>query len=268
MTQLHPTLTWYLPSFYGDIRLERVSNGETRVVIVGLSSTEKAALRTLQAEATRSGLRKSPWANAAALERLDLDALTEQAVVIGAPLSKVQRALEKPMKPGRDCLSVVRYKNGAIEEVTEKVAGVLDVEPAPEAEPERETKPAPRSPAVSAVTVAAPTQGCPAPDFEAIDHRANRVLRAFLTDEQLRDFNTEQSFMQRGADTGHLYVITSRNAPQKLVHQSFRSLYDLTAGHALCVHDWTIPAAEEMLTLALFVATPGKEAYVRAIPDN
>lgn len=249
-----PTLTWYLPSFYGDIRLERVSNGETRVVIVGLSSTEKVALRALQAEATRSGLRKSVWDNAAALERLDLDSLTEQAVVIGAPISKVQKALEKPMKPGRDCLSVVRYKNGAIEEVTEKNVGVLDVK--------EEAGPA------AAVTVAAPTQGCPAPDFDAIDHRATRVLRAFLSPEQLRDFNAEQSFIQRGADTGHLYVITSRNAPQKLAHQSFRSLYDLTAGHALCVHDWTIPAAEEMLTLALFVATPGKEAYVRAIPDN
>jgi len=227
-------------------------------------------MKALQVEAKRSGLTKAPWGNQEALQRLDLDALSEQAVVIGAPISKVQKALAKPMKPGRDLLSVVRYKNGVIEEVTEKLAGILDAEPERE-EPaaEIEQKPQP----TAAVTVAAPTQGCPPPDFEAIDHRATRVLRSFLNPDQLRDFNAEQSFLQRGADTGHLYVITSRNAPQYVrsrvpTHQSFRSLYDLTAGYPLCVHDWTIPAAEEMLTLALFVATPGKESYVRAIPDD
>jgi hypothetical protein len=230
-------------------------------------------MKVLQAEAKRSGLTKSAWDNAAALERLDLDSLTEQAVVIGAPISKVQKALEKPMKPGRNCLSVVRYKNGAIEEVTDKTVGLLDADPEPDPDPVAEVEPKKKSKAIAAVTVAAPTQGCPAPDFEAIDHRATRVLRTFLTPEQLLDFNAEQSFIQRGADTGHQYMITSRNAPQHVrsripTHQSFRSLYDLTAGHALCVHDWTIPAAEEMLTLALFVATPGKESYVRAIPDD
>jgi len=226
-------------------------------------------MKALQAEAKRTGIAKTQWDNWIAIDRLDLNSLTEQAVVIGAPISKVQKVLEKPMKPGRDCLSVVRYKNGAIEEVTEKSIGLLDVEPEADPEPVSEVVTPTKNPkAVAAVTVAAPTQGCPAPDFAAIDHRANRVLRAFLSPEQLRDFNSEQSFLQRGADTGHLYMITSRNAPQKLQHQSYRSLYDMTAGHALCVHDWTIPAAEEMLTLALFVATPGKEAYVRAIPDN
>lgn len=218
-------------------------------------------MKALQKEATRSGLTKTPWGNAESLEHLDLDSLTEQSTVIGAPIGKVQKALEKPMKPGRSLLSVLRYKNGAIEEVTDKTMGILDAEVEAEADQSSTKKP------IAAVTVAAPTIGCPAPDFEAIDLRATRVLRAFLRPDQLRDFDAEQSFMQRGADTGHQYLITSRNAPAKLAHQSFRSLYDVTAGHALCVHDWTIPAAEEMLTLALFVATPGKESYVRSIPD-
>lgn len=259
-------LTWYLPSFYGDIRLERVSNGETRLILVGLSSTEKVAVKSLLSECRRTGLTKKTWATDEQLSRIDLDTLTEQQLILTAPISKVQKALEKPMKPGRDCLSVVRYKNGSIEEVTDKTIGILDGDPEPDGE----------APAVAlvtkepiaAVTVAQPTRGCPAPDFAAVELRANQVLRAFLTPEQLRDFETEQAFIQRGADTGHLYVITSRNAPAQLKHRGFRTLYDLTEGQAYCVHDWTVPAAEEMLCLGLFVGTPGNESYVRAIPDD
>jgi len=188
----------------------------------------------------------------------------EQQLLLSAPISKVQKALEKPMKPGRDCLSVVRYKNGSIEELTEKTIGLMDMGPPkeePEPSPERDREP------IAAVTVAQPTRGCPAPDFEAAEIRANGVLRAFLDPDQLRDFQSDQAFIQRGADTGHTYIITSRNAPDALKLRSYRSLYDLTERRAYCVHDWTIPAGEEMLTLALFVGTPGNESYVRAIPD-
>ena len=257
-------LTWYLPSFYGDIRLKRVSNGETRLILVGLSSTEKVAVKSLMTECRRTGLTKKAWATEAALSRIDLETLTEQQIILTAPISKVQKALEKPMKPGRDCLSVVRYKSGAIEEVTDKTMGILDGDPEPDAPAVVLVEKEP----VAAVTVAQPTRGCPAPDFAAVDLRANQVLKAFLTPEQLSDFETEQAFLQRGADTGHLYVITSRNAPNKLKHTSYRSLYDLTEGRAYCVHDWTVPAAEEMLCLGLFVGTPGNESYVRKIPDD
>jgi hypothetical protein len=236
-----------------------VSNGETRLILVGLSSTEKVAVRSLMAEAKRTGITKSPWASASALEKIDLDATNEQSIVLEAPISKVQKALEKPMKPGRDCLSVVRYKNGVIEQITDKTIGLMDMA-APEEEESAKTP-------AAAVTVAQPTQGCPAPDFEAAEIRANAVLRAFLTPEQIFDFQSEQAFLQLGADTGHTYIITSRNAPDALAHRSYRSLYDLTERRAYCVHDWTVPAGEEMLCLALFVGTSGNESYVRAIPD-
>jgi hypothetical protein len=262
MTPIHrpPPLTWYLPSFYGDIRLERVSNGETRLILVGLSSTEKVAVKALMAEAKRTGITKQPWASDKILNGIDLDTTTEQSIVLSAPISKVQKALEKPMKPGRDCLSVVRYKNGSIEQITDKTVGLMDM-----SAPEKEEEPA-KTPA-AAVTVAQPTRGCPAPDFESVEIRANRVLTAFLTPDQVYDFESEQAFLQRGADTGHTYIITSRNAPDALKLRSYRSLYDLTERRAYCVHDWTVPAGEEMLCLALFVGTPGNESYVRAIPD-
>lgn len=227
-------------------------------------------MRALIAEAKRTGLTKKPWASDAILDKIDLGAITEQSVLLEAPISKVQKALEKPMKPGRNCLSVVRYKNGAIEEITDKTIGAIDMPPDEERE-EAAQEPVKliekKKTPVAAVTVAQPTLGCPPPDFAAAEIRANGVLRAFLSPEQLSDFETDQAFLQRGADTGHTYIITSRNAPDALKMRSYRSLYDLTERRAFCVHDWTIPAGEEMLTLALFVGTPGNESYVRAIPD-
>lgn len=267
---MSPNLVWYLPSFYGDIRLERVSNQETRLILVGLSSIEKIAVTALLKEARRTGITKSLWADERTLDKVDVDALVEQQLLLKAPISKVQKVLEKPMKPGRDSLSVVRYSNGRIEELTDKVMGLIEQPDETEAEEEVSavtTTATAKDRPKTAVTVAQPTRGCPAPDFEAVELRANRVLEAFLTPRQLEDFRTENAFLAVGADTGHKYVITSRNAPTKLdVHR--RSLYDLTEGNPYCVHDWTVPAAEEMLCLALFVQTPGHEAYLRSIPDD
>lgn len=271
-----PNLVWYLPSFYGDIRLERVSNQETRLILVGLSSIEKIAVSALLKEARRTGITKSLWADERTLDKIDVDALVEQQLILKAPIQKVQKMLEKPMKPGRDSLSVVRYSNGRIEELTDKVMGLIEQEAEAEADDSDDAEVSAvtttavetaKPKAVAAVTVAQPTRGCPAPDFEAVELRANRVLEAFLTPQQLYDFRTEQAFLAIGADTGHKYAITSRNAPSKLA-RSFRSLFDLTEGNPYCVHDWTVPAAEEMLMFALYVQTPGHEAYLRSIPDD
>jgi uncharacterized membrane protein YqhA len=34
------------------------------------------------------------------------------------------------------------------------------------------------------------------------------------------------------------------------------------------VHDWSVPAAEEMLGLLVMVSLPGKESFVRFLPDD
>jgi len=45
-----------------------------------------------------------------------------------------------------------------------------------------------------------------------------------------------------------------------------RQLYDLEEKRALCVHDWDLPPAEEMLALHLCLSLPGQEKYVRSLP--
>jgi len=115
------------------------------------------------------------------------------------------------------------------------------------------------------VTVAQPTLGCPAPNFTQADIRANAVLEAFLNPEQIEDFRIYNRFISTGATTGHRYMLTSRRQQGELDKYSGRSLFDLDEDRAFCVHDWTIPAAEELLTLHLFLQR--RESYLRAIPE-
>jgi len=127
--------------------------------------------------------------------------------------------------------------------------------------------PAAAAPA-AAVTVAQPVIGCPCPEFERAEVRATRVLSAFLDPQQLADFDKHQAFLTTGADSGHLYLLTSRQAPrERLAKVGGRTVYDLTEGRPICVHDWVVPAAEEMLELMLFLQMPGRESYVRALPE-
>ena len=117
------------------------------------------------------------------------------------------------------------------------------------------------------VTVAAPTIGCPMPDFARAEVRATRVLEAFLDPEQLEDYCAEGRFMVVGADTGHRYLLAHREQPHLLAQMGGRQVFDLDAGFPICVHDWTVPAAEELLTLKLMLTLPGNERYVRSLTE-
>jgi len=117
------------------------------------------------------------------------------------------------------------------------------------------------------VTVAAPTIGCPTPEFARAEVRATRVLEAFLDPEQLEDYRAEGRFMVLGADTGHRYLLAHREQPHLLAQMGGRQVFDLDAGFPICVHDWTVPAAEELLTLKLMLTLPGNERYVRSLTE-
>jgi hypothetical protein len=204
--------------------------------------------------------------------------MRSQLLTLNAPISEVQKVLSKALKPGRKQVSAVRFQDGKIEEVTQATIGLIDTtgESVPPEMPYRERtpaepedkldKPVPKKP-TAAVTVAQPTVGCPAPDFEASDVRATRVLSAFLDVQQREDFARYQRFVVTGADSGHRYMLTSRLARAEL-YTFHRTLFDLDEQVPLCVHDWDVPAAEELLALAILIRLPGHERYVRSIPDR
>jgi hypothetical protein len=251
---------------YGDIKLDRLSSESTRVTLTGLSPTEKEAVRALFERATKPGPLRGRWVSADKLAAVDLDSLKEQVVELSAPITKVQDFLQQQLKPHRKQVSAVRFSNGHLEQLTEATLQVIDAPPEQASEePKTAAKPKPKA----AVTVAQPVLGCPAPDFDDVEIRATRVLKAFLTPEQVSDFERRQQFVAIGADTGHRYLLTSRNARSALSRlASFRSLYDMDERLPLCVHDWEVPAAEELLGLLVHVSLPGLEGYVRTIPDR
>lgn len=163
---------------------------------------------------------------------------------IDVPLAKVQRALAKRFSKERAVLSAIVFANGTMTEVTDVV-------------PEDAKK---------GVTVKQPTRGCPMPDFEIANVRATRVLRAFIDDEQAADFEQHQRFVSRGAETGHRYLLTSRLHEAYKLGAGLRDLDD--GGRIYCVHDWDVPAPEELLALHVHLQTVDGERYLRRLEED
>jgi hypothetical protein len=178
---------------------------------------------------------------------------TEHKIQLDAPIERVQRELARLLKPGRSLVSAVRFADGKIEETV-----VIPDEPE---KPEKKPK---RAKPEAATTVAAPVRGCPVPEFARVEVRATRVLAAFLTSDQLLDFHRKNRFVAFGADTGHRYLVTSRHIRDDERGQ----LHDLDERRTYCVHDWDVPAPEEMLGLLVHLSLPGRERYLRDLPEE
>jgi hypothetical protein len=236
---------WFLPSLYGDIRLT-AQGSSTEVEWEDLSPTEREALAALS-------------------KKFDVGFDGDSGkLTLNKPIAKVEAVLAKAMKRGRKLLSAVVFKNGKIEELHRTEGGESPKQREPYREPAE--KPSAIEKVAAAVTVAAPTRGCPVPEFERAEVRATAVLRAFLSGQQLADFERTQSFLVTGGDTGRQYVLTSRQAPpERLAKVGGRSVFDVTAGMPVCVHDWVVPAAEELLELKLFLELPNREQYARGL---
>jgi hypothetical protein len=273
---------WLVPSFYGDIRLEATGPKTTKMIVEKATPREKAALHAFQKYAL-----KKKWVTADSALAIALAAGPTPGVElrgeIEAAIVDVAERIAKTLKPGRKVLSAVKFADGKLQEFPhyayDEDAPAAPA-PAPYREPDPPAKtaspPAPVPPAktavkgdivpAKAVTVAKPKVGCPAPDFVRAEIKAREVLFAFLSPEQAEDWTKYNRFVSVGATTGHRYMVTSRHAKTSLGLYS-RSLYDLDEQRPLCVHDWSIPAAEEALTLHLCVSLPGYESYVRYLEE-
>ena len=290
-------MIWYLPTYFGDIRLEVDPANAKRTILLAseLSSTERDVMDLLKQRAVHPTLLRRPWATeddfAAAFAGYRVGKALQ--VTLDAPIEIVSRFVARALKPGRRLLAATRIHGGRIEEVWRSSADLLSSSTASEeahkeaaekaaadgqsvqdkidaasADDEEDSKPKmPSEPPAVAATVAQPVQGCPAPDFQnAFDARANRVLEAFLSDEQRDDWRRRGRFVSIGTDTGHRYMLTSRDAREALHTYGGRSLYDLDERRAYCVHDWAVPAPEELLALHLFLAIPRGESFLRHVP--
>lgn len=269
-------LTWYVPSFFGDIRLERTETG-TLLVLEALTPAELSAVGVLRTWALAKGVK-----NLGRTRICTPDAFPDMTgpsgsvyrdpagykIKLSAPIEDVQSVLSKAMKPGRSLVSAVRFAGGKIEETVATDESALPPS-APDPEPEKKKGALAKAAKAVATTVAAPLRGCPQPEFETVTVKATRVLSAFLTADQLADFEERQAFVATGADTGHRYLVTSRHAVRWSVKHgdTFKGqLHDLDERRTFCVHDWDVPAPEEMLGLLIHLALPGRELYLRDLP--
>lgn len=283
---------WYFPSTYGDIRLEAVSERKTKLIYFKLTPTEVKAMQDLRSRSTAT-LRG--WTSIEAWDKVqprdfETGEAAERVIELGASITRIGDFLSARLRPDRQTITVVRSGQGEIREM--KIS--TEPETAAESTTTAESEPAadnvvpiatqdepdvtPRdeplaatgtdsTEPVKAATIKKPTRGCPAPSFEQIRLRATRVLRAFLTPQQAADFNQHQRFVSTGKDTGHRYMLTSRNAPDQLQNFGSRCLFDLDENRAYCVHDWDVPAEEELLALHCLLSLPGHETWARAMPD-
>jgi hypothetical protein len=193
--------------------------------------------------------------------KLDVSLATGK-LVVPRSIERVEMVLAKAMKPGRKLLSAVVFRGGHIEELHRHPYRDVDTQ----RKLKDKTQAEPKENPTAAITVAQPTRGCPVPEFKRAEVRATRVLREFLTAQQLADFERTQSFLVVGADSGHRYVLTSRHAPaERLAKVGGRSVWNATIRIAVCVHDWTVPAAEELLELKLFLELPTRESYATSL---
>jgi len=303
---IHPNI-WYFPSAFGDIRLEQ-AEGSKHTLVIWYSLTPREAeaiegLRQASLHWRRNWATKEQWHQLREKGAFKVGERTEHRIEFKTDLAGVAKILNKQLNPDRRTLHVMRIGQGKIEEIREEMFSTPEDELAAknkaiaasaeekaryEAEQERKAKEADESssPArreapeekalvkkekttpAKVTTVKEPVRGCPEPDFAAVHRRAGRVLKAFLTPAQVADFEKYQRFTVRGADTGHQYMLTSRNAPDQLNSFGSRTVFDMTTRNALCVHDWDVPAEEELLSLAMLLQLPGRESWVRTLPEG
>jgi hypothetical protein len=244
-------MLWFIPSVYGDVRLVTIDPKTCKVLVEEATPQEKEALEFLRKAATAK-----KWIPEGQTFGVN--------TTVNAPIERVAKLLAKILKPSKKLVSAVKYSNGKIEEVTEQTFRVTD--PKGRLSTPDEKAGATSVVPVAATTVQQPTRGCPAPAFSPAELRAREVLFAFLTPEQREDFERYNRFVTTGGTTGHRYMITSRHANDQL-KMYHRTLFDLDEKKALCVHDWDIPAEEEMHNLNVLIQLSGYESYCRYLEN-
>lgn len=259
----HPPI-WYIPSFYGDISLTTVGKATTEVTWENLTKAEQTALESLvQYAQDKKWKMTGPDGNHLLEGQMPVfvakdgsagpyrDHPGTGSLTIHKRLATIKNRLARRLKPGRELVDVVQFSSGKI------------VEHKTVEHPDKITPPAPKP--KRGVTVAAPTVGCDVPKLARAEIKAREVLMAFLDEEQKADFTAHNRFMSRGAATGHRYIITSRHAKDRVARDVHGQLFDVTDDNPLCVHDYSVPAAEEMLALHLLLQLPEHEDRMRQL---
>jgi hypothetical protein len=211
---------WFIPSWYGDIRLQVIDDAHTRVEVTKLSQAELAALHALKKRSLQGGLIRKKWATEKAWASMPSEAFaagrpTKHHVNLKAPIAKIESFLTRQLRGASDTVSVMITNKGNLYEIKaeDKVedTNVLPFRRDPGIEDEEQPK--------AATTVRKPAIGCPAPNFDETTIRATQVLKTFLNPEQIEDYERHQKFVTVGGASGRRYLLTSRDQSPRALDQ-------------------------------------------------
>ena len=221
---------WYVPTWQGDLSLTASPDDKDKSVlaIVDPTAEEKRAVAALSGIFIDRG-----W-----LEKAITD-VSEEKIVINAPLEDVGPVVVSALRPGPAVLTAIRLRGGQVEVVEHSNPGKAT---------EKELKKLAKKPASAAVTVRRPTPSCPDCFVEAIEP-ATKVLLSFLTPEQHDTWAKERYIVCRGGLTGHRYIIAHRSS--EIAAKNGRICWDADDMDTLHFHDQSVPPEEEVLAAML-----------------
>lgn len=206
----------YFTTVWGDISIENSIENKEDVIIktTELSSKEKDIIKAL-------------------LKEYDIfpeNGLDNQIFVIEKrKIEDVHKTMKKFLKKDKPTLTAIKYKDGKIECVEEiKNTEVLE----------------------TGTTVDKPHRGCPMPSVIEGEVRASKVLKEFLTEKQMSDFEKYRQFVSIGGHSGKPYLLTSRWSPEV---RKMGQLYDVVEKRVICANCMELLPSEEMLSLKLMI---------------
>lgn len=230
-------MRWYVPSWNGDLRLEPDPKDPqcTILSIVKPTAAEIVTVNEIGKAFEALGWLEGPWA---VVEKKWFRKTTTIPVL--APLEKVGPIASAIMRPGKQVLTAVRFRDGQVETVSGQEPEALAQLAAKGTEKE----------APAAATVKRPTPSCPSCIPGSIEP-ATEALLAFLTDEQHESWARERSVMVQGGLSGHHYLLSHRHS--EFAQQCGRMCFDLDDRFVVHFHDWSVPPEEEVLAAKLIL---------------
>lgn len=224
----------YFPSTFGDINIEQ-DNKNVVLTTVDMTVHEEETLKEIIKKFYHEKAKEPPTKYE-----------NTKIILSNTKLEDVHKFMIKKLKKNKATLTAIKLKGGKLELVDE-------------IKPEHEEK------AKSAVTTEKPRRGCPMPEMTLQKEvRASEVLKEFLTQQQIEDFDNHKSFISVGNHTHHPYLITSRWSEKV---ETYGQVFDLINKHSVCTSCNEIPPSEEMLAMKLSVELNELE-FLNTPPDE
>lgn len=216
---------WHIPSWSGDFEFK--SDGEnSRLIVVDPTVGELEDIGNFLEKARKKG-----WI----AEAVGITPKGRTEITLSVPVAESGKLFLGRKAPRKGIITAIKHLDGELE----VVKGSEAIEPAVS-----------KSTAKEAVTTRRPTLSCP----ECVtgpDLRASKVLRSFSTPRQWQEWRDQGLLHAYGHLSGHRYRICHRHSD--LAQRQGKIVWDETDDVVVHAYDWSVPPAEEVLSMKLAI---------------